>query len=218
MQEWIQTLFGECGGCISQRANKTPGSLLRTPGSPRADDFRLLRARQWADESASYLNMANRADCSDGSQADDSLSESSGKSKPKGILRGSRCVCVRACVRAYVRLSHTLINTHTLSLSLSLSKSFSTSSLSRNGTLSPKIGSDGSSAEKSLRKDYAGAMSKAKDIAAQIADIQKAKAKLDPQVEHYLKVADRAGISVSEKVKAKSRVKQLKTEQAAQGR
>jgi hypothetical protein len=75
-----------------------------------------------------------------------------------------------------------------------------------------------STAVSNWRDEFTASTSKAKEIAAQIADIQKAKAKLDPQVEHYLKVAERPGITLSDKAKCTSKVKQLKKEQASQSR
>jgi hypothetical protein len=69
-----------------------------------------------------------------------------------------------------------------------------------------------------LKSDQAEALSRRKEVTEQIAALEKQKAKLDPQVEYYLKVANRPDVTISDNHKAMMRVKQLKREQASLSR
>jgi hypothetical protein len=87
---------------------------------------------------------------------------------------------------------------------------------------SDKRGSQGSGSNsasvESLRSEYAEALSLTKDINAQILEAQKQNEKLEPQIEHYLKIANRPGAGFSDKATAMDKVKQLRAQQAARSR
>ena len=70
----------------------------------------------------------------------------------------------------------------------------------------------------SLRSEHSGALGRAKEINAQILDAQKQNERLEPQIEHYLKIANRPRIDFSDKTQAMDKVKQLRSQQAARSR
>jgi hypothetical protein len=218
MQTWLETLLGGCTAARDERKGTAvslpaPRHRARRKPDPASADNKDLRIAADGRHSRNGVREAphHTGNCTTLLEDDDRISRVRRWANESGAHLQDEATASFGTSQANSRSSESKTND-------SGKYAPPPRGILRGGSLPEPPASQDGEQKQSLRDTHVQALSRAKGIAAQIADIQNRKAQLDPQVEHYLKAADRPGISFQEKKNAQDKVRQLKKEQASQTR